>query len=159
MLDLDQFILTNARLVLADRVIEHGWLAIDTGEIADLGEGVAPESGLDMAGDTLLPGLIELHTDHLEAHYAPRPSVRWHPLSAVLAYDAQIAAPASPRCSIRSASARRQRSQPVVGKTRRACRRAGHGATAADTVAGEHLHPSALRSRHARRRRAILDDF
>jgi alpha-D-ribose 1-methylphosphonate 5-triphosphate diphosphatase len=91
MLDLDQFILTNARLVLADRVIEHGWLAIDTGEIADLGEGVAPESGLDMAGDTLLPGLIELHTDHLEAHYAPRPSVRWHPLSAVMAYDAQIA--------------------------------------------------------------------
>jgi alpha-D-ribose 1-methylphosphonate 5-triphosphate diphosphatase len=89
--DLAQFLLTNARLVLADRVIEKGWLAVDKGEIADLGEGDAPEKGLDMGGDYLLPGLIELHTDHLEAHYTPRPSVRWHKLSAVMAYDAQIA--------------------------------------------------------------------
>ncbi|CAM5770563.1 phosphonate metabolism protein PhnM [Labrys miyagiensis] len=89
--DLDQFILTNARLVLADRVIEQGWLAVDKGEITDLGEGEAPEKGLDMAGDYLLPGLVELHTDHLEAHFTPRPSVRWHTLSAVMAYDAQIA--------------------------------------------------------------------
>lgn len=28
----------------------------------------------------------------MESHYAPRPGVRWHPLGAVLAYDAQIAA-------------------------------------------------------------------
>jgi len=39
-----------------------------------------------------MPGLIELHTDHLEPHIMPRPSVDWHPMSAVLAYDAQIAA-------------------------------------------------------------------
>jgi alpha-D-ribose 1-methylphosphonate 5-triphosphate diphosphatase len=89
--NLDQFFLTNARLVLVDRVIERGWVAVDNGIIVDLGEGDAPGIGLDMAGDYLLPGLIELHTDHLEAHYAPRPSVRWHALSAVMAYDAQIA--------------------------------------------------------------------
>ncbi len=87
----DQFLLTNARLVLADRVIERGWLAVAGGAIVDLGEGDAPEKGLDMGGDFLLPGLIELHTDHLEAHYTPRPSVRWHTLSAVMAYDAQVA--------------------------------------------------------------------
>ena len=40
----------------------------------------------------LLPGLIELHTDHLESHYFPRRAVTWHAGSAVLAYDAQIAA-------------------------------------------------------------------
>ena len=33
----------------------------------------APERGEDLAGDLLLPGLVELHTDHLEAHYVPRP--------------------------------------------------------------------------------------
>ena len=86
------FVLTNARLVLADRVIECGWLAVDQGRIVELGEGSAPERGLDVAGDTLIPGMIELHTDHLESHFAPRPHVRWHAFSAVMAYDAQIAA-------------------------------------------------------------------
>src|SRR5690606_30936536 len=59
---------------------------------AEIGEGKAPERGLDMAGDIIVPGLVELHTDHLEAHFAPRPHVRWHALSSVMAYDAQIAA-------------------------------------------------------------------
>lgn len=84
-------ILENATLVLPDRVA-HGWLAVIDGRIAEIGEGRAPERGLDLSGDHLIPGLVELHTDHLESHYAPRPGVRWHPLGAVLAYDAQIAA-------------------------------------------------------------------
>jgi alpha-D-ribose 1-methylphosphonate 5-triphosphate diphosphatase len=88
----DSLVLTNARLILADRVIENGWLAVDSGRIAGIGEDAAPEPGLDLGGDTVIPGLIELHTDHLESHYAPRPHVRWHALSAVMAYDAQIAA-------------------------------------------------------------------
>jgi alpha-D-ribose 1-methylphosphonate 5-triphosphate diphosphatase len=83
----------NAEIVLPDRVLRRGWLAVADGRIAALGEGMAPErGGLDLRGDTLVPGLVELHTDHLESHYAPRPKVRWHPLGAVLAYDAQIAA-------------------------------------------------------------------
>ncbi|AWN52191.1 alpha-D-ribose 1-methylphosphonate 5-triphosphate diphosphatase [Methylobacterium sp. 17Sr1-1] len=84
-------ILENATLVLPDWV-QRGWLAIVDGRIAEIGEGRAPERGLDLHGDHLIPGLVELHTDHLESHYAPRPKVRWHPLGAVLAYDAQIAA-------------------------------------------------------------------
>ncbi len=84
-------ILENATLVLPDRV-QRGWLAMVDGRIAGIGEGRAPERGLDLDGDHLIPGLVELHTDHLESHYAPRPKVRWHPLGAVLAYDAQIAA-------------------------------------------------------------------
>ena len=39
-----------------------------------------------------MPGLVELHTDHLESHYAPRPGVRWNPMAAVQAHDAQVAA-------------------------------------------------------------------
>jgi alpha-D-ribose 1-methylphosphonate 5-triphosphate diphosphatase len=84
-------VVTNARIVQADRVIECGWLAMRDGRIAELGEGRAPERGEDLAGDLLLPGLIELHTDHLEAHYAPRPKVYWDPLAAVVSFDGQLA--------------------------------------------------------------------
>ncbi|MEP3505082.1 alpha-D-ribose 1-methylphosphonate 5-triphosphate diphosphatase, partial [Roseibium sp.] len=80
----------NARLVLADDVIDGSLTADDAGLIADIG---TPSDVLahDCEGDFLLPGLIELHTDHLETHYAPRPKVRWNPVAAVQAHDAQIA--------------------------------------------------------------------
>ena len=38
-----------------------------------------------------MPGLVELHTDHLEAHYVPRPKVYWDPVAAVVSYDGQLA--------------------------------------------------------------------
>jgi len=81
----------NARVVLADRVIEHGWVAFADGCIAEIGEGDAPAGGEDAAGDLIMPGLIELHTDHLEAHYVPRPKVYWNPIAAVVSYDGQLA--------------------------------------------------------------------
>lgn len=84
-------IFSNARVVLKDRVIERGWVATVSGMIAEVGEGDAPESGDDMHGDLLMPGLIELHTDHLEAHYVPRPKVFWDPVAAVVSYDGQLA--------------------------------------------------------------------
>ena len=84
-------ILGNAIVVLADRVIERGWVAISDGRIAEFGEGDAPERAVDAAGDLVMPGLIELHTDHLEAHYVPRPKVFWDPIAAVVSYDGQLA--------------------------------------------------------------------
>lgn len=87
----ESLVLDNAEIVLPDAVI-RGWLAVVDGRIHEIGEGRAPERGVDCGGETLIPGLVELHTDHLESHYAPRPKVRWHPLGAALAYDAQIAA-------------------------------------------------------------------
>ncbi len=84
-------VFSNARVVLKDRVIEHGWVAVVDGKIAEIGEGNAPERGEDMRGDLLMPGLIELHTDHLEAHYVPRPKVFWDPVAAVVSYDGQLA--------------------------------------------------------------------
>jgi len=85
------FVIDNARLVLSDDVVP-GWVAIADGRIAEIGEGRPPERGLDFSGDILSPGLVELHTDHLETHLKPRPKVQWPEISAVVAYDAQIAA-------------------------------------------------------------------
>jgi alpha-D-ribose 1-methylphosphonate 5-triphosphate diphosphatase len=84
-------VLGNARLVLADRVIEQGWVALAGGCIAEYGEGRAPAGSEDAGGDLIMPGLIELHTDHLEAHYVPRPKVFWDPVAAVISYDGQLA--------------------------------------------------------------------
>lgn len=85
-------LLSNARIILLDAIIEQGWIALSGGLIQEVGEGAPPERGIDCAGDTIIPGLVELHTDHLESHFAPRPKVRWSALPAAIAYDAQIAA-------------------------------------------------------------------
>jgi alpha-D-ribose 1-methylphosphonate 5-triphosphate diphosphatase len=85
-------IFTNARLVLADRVVA-GSVCVSAGQITDVSESPSAVLGaLDMDGDYLMPGLIELHTDNLEKHCVPRPNVNWPVASAVLAHDAQIAA-------------------------------------------------------------------
>ena len=81
----------NARVVLPEAVAE-GWVAVAGERIVEVGEGRAPERGIDLGGDLLAPGLIELHTDHLESHLKPRPKVSWPTTAAVVAYDAQIAA-------------------------------------------------------------------
>lgn len=83
-------IFKNARIVLPDDVIT-GTIVLRDGLIADVSEGTTG-LGEDIEGDYILPGLIELHTDHLENHYGPRPGVRWHTVSALQAHDAQIAA-------------------------------------------------------------------
>jgi alpha-D-ribose 1-methylphosphonate 5-triphosphate diphosphatase len=84
-------VIGNARIVLVDRVIEYGWIAFAGGRIAEVGEGSAPSGSEDAAGDLIMPGLIELHTDHLEAHYLPRPKVFWNPIASVISYDGQLA--------------------------------------------------------------------
>src|ERR1700722_15154519 len=87
----DPVLFANATIVAADRVLK-GHVAVEAGRIAEVGKGGGTRSAVDFEGDYLLPGLVELHTDHLEAHFMPRPAVMWHAGSAVLAYDAQIAA-------------------------------------------------------------------
>jgi alpha-D-ribose 1-methylphosphonate 5-triphosphate diphosphatase len=81
----------NARIVLAERVIDRGWVAFASGRISEIGEGDARSGHEDAGGDLIMPGLIELHTDHLEAHYVPRPKVFWDPIAAVISYDGQLA--------------------------------------------------------------------
>jgi alpha-D-ribose 1-methylphosphonate 5-triphosphate diphosphatase len=84
-------LLANARIVLPEHVIEAGWVAAAGGTIVEIGEGRPPERAEDLAGDLLLPGLVELHTDHIEAHLVPRPKVQWDAVAAVVSYDGQLA--------------------------------------------------------------------
>ncbi|APO73046.1 phosphonate metabolism protein PhnM 1 [Rhizobium etli 8C-3] len=81
-------VLSNARVVLQDEIV-NGSLLIRDGRIADISEGNSA-SGEDFEGDYLIPGLVELHTDHLEGHYSPRPGLRWNKTAAIQAHDAQI---------------------------------------------------------------------
>jgi len=89
MTDARDFEISNASLVLEDRVVTGGVIVRD-GRIVDVIEGTA-RSGMDFSGDYLIPGLVELHTDHLEVHYAPRPGVRWDTVAAIQAHDGQVA--------------------------------------------------------------------
>lgn len=86
-------ILTNARLVLPERVV-LGTLVHAGGVIRALDEGRSHlPAAVDCAGAVLAPGLIDLHTDALEGHFVPRPKVIWPDArAAALAHDAQVAA-------------------------------------------------------------------
>ena len=84
-----EMILKNARVVLDDEIVS-GSVTIRDGVIIDVDTG-SSNVGDDMEGDYLIPGLVELHTDHLESHYAPRPGVLWNSIAALQAHDAQVA--------------------------------------------------------------------
>ena len=84
-------ILANARLILADTVL-RGAVSLSDGTIAEILPGDrVPPGALDMGGDYLAPGLVELHTDNLERHIRPRPGVDWPHAAAILAHDAELA--------------------------------------------------------------------
>lgn len=85
----EELILRNARIVLEDEIVT-GSLVARNGVITDIDTGPTT-TGEDFEGDFLIPGLVELHTDHLESHYSPRPGVRWQMVSAIQAHDAQVA--------------------------------------------------------------------
>ena len=85
-------ILTNARLVLHDRVME-GTVVLRDGLIFDVSEDRSHAAGaIDLEGDFLLPGVVDVHTDNLERQVQPRLNARWPSRSAMLAHDAQCAA-------------------------------------------------------------------
>nr|BBH90912.1 amidohydrolase [Thermosporothrix sp. COM3] len=77
---MQQTILYNATLVLPDRVLHDGWLLLEDTIIADLGTGQPPigQNGyqyIDIQGDLVMPGLIDLHCDAIEKLVEPRPRV------------------------------------------------------------------------------------
>ncbi len=83
--------LANAQLVLPDQVVT-GSVMIERGKISDIAEGDrVPTGAVDCAGDLIIPGLVDLHTDNVERHIEPRPKVDWPHLPALIAHDAELA--------------------------------------------------------------------
>lgn len=84
-----EILFNNAHVILPDGELTGSVLVRD-GRIADISAG-SSASGYDLDGDILAPGLIELHTDNLERHLRPRPSVHWPHYAAIAAHDGEIA--------------------------------------------------------------------
>lgn len=87
--------LVDAVLVLPDGAFT-GAVRLEQGCIADIreagGDRPPPAGGTSLAGLTLLPGLVDLHTDSLEGHLQPRRHVHWDPLLAVMEQDRRFLA-------------------------------------------------------------------
>jgi alpha-D-ribose 1-methylphosphonate 5-triphosphate diphosphatase len=86
-------ILTNAQVILENEIIT-GTICFNQDKIVsvDQGRSQLPQA-IDVEGDYIAPGLIEMHTDNMEKHFVPRPGVYWpNSVAAALAHDAQMAA-------------------------------------------------------------------
>jgi alpha-D-ribose 1-methylphosphonate 5-triphosphate diphosphatase len=90
--------LMNARILTPEGLI-LGALTAKDGVILEAGlvppgfPGGDQDLGLfeDLAGDILVPGFVELHTDNLEKHIMPRPGIYWtDPVASLEAHDAQL---------------------------------------------------------------------
>ncbi len=85
-------VFTNGRIVTAEREFD-GTVVVRGGCIVELSDGRSHVAGsIDLEGDYLLPGFVELQTDNLEKHFAPRPGVKWPSVPALMAHDTQVTA-------------------------------------------------------------------
>jgi alpha-D-ribose 1-methylphosphonate 5-triphosphate diphosphatase len=85
-------IFTNARLVLPGQVVLGDILVAGDCIVEVNQDRSAAPSAIDMDGDYLIPGIVDLHTDNLERQVQPRSLARWPSRSAMVAHDAQCAA-------------------------------------------------------------------
>lgn len=83
-------ILTNARVVTRDRAFLGTVEVLEQHIIAVYRGSTALPGAIDLGGDYLLPGLIELNTSNLCRHLMRRTNVRSPFLSALLAHDAEM---------------------------------------------------------------------
>jgi len=84
-------LIRNARIVTRDEEFA-GTVRVEDGRIADIAPGnTSARDAVDWDGDYLLPGFVELHTDNIEKHLAPRPGVLWNHEAAIIVHDAQVA--------------------------------------------------------------------
>jgi alpha-D-ribose 1-methylphosphonate 5-triphosphate diphosphatase len=85
-------LIRNARIVTHDEEFT-GVVRTAGDRIVEVtpGDTWVPEAE-DWDGDYLIPGLVELHTDNIEKHLAPRPGVLWNNEAAIIVHDAQVAA-------------------------------------------------------------------
>lgn len=86
-----EIVFTNATIILRHEV-RHGTVVIRDEKIVQVEDGVCAAAGaIDLEGDYLMPGIIDVHTDNLERQVMPRSNARWPSRSAMLTHDAQTA--------------------------------------------------------------------
>lgn len=82
----DAGVLSDARIVTPDGIFE-GAIAFKDGRIDGLSKAAG---GRSLGGAFVIPGIVDIHTDHVERHTHPRVGVIWPFLPALLAHDAVI---------------------------------------------------------------------
>lgn len=71
----DRFYLTGANVVVENEVIKDGAVLIEDGLIASINPvSCRHVKNIDLKGETLIPGIIDLHCDALEKEVEPRPN-------------------------------------------------------------------------------------
>lgn len=87
-----EFVLTNGRVVTRTEAFV-GSVALSGGRIVDVSRGISALPGaVDVEGDLLLPGLVDLHTDNFERAIEPRTGARLPGIAAMAAHDRETAA-------------------------------------------------------------------
>jgi alpha-D-ribose 1-methylphosphonate 5-triphosphate diphosphatase len=87
---LGESVLKNAKIVTPTEVV-NGSVRICDQSIVEIQSGSSSiPSAVDVEGDYLLAGLIDVHTDNLERHILPRSNAEWPVMAALLAHDAQV---------------------------------------------------------------------
>ncbi|MEA1988390.1 MAG: alpha-D-ribose 1-methylphosphonate 5-triphosphate diphosphatase [Pseudomonadota bacterium] len=71
--------ITNANLVLENDVLEQASLLIENGVISAINPEQIPDNAqsINAQGQTLMPGMVDLHCDALEKEVEPRPNVHF----------------------------------------------------------------------------------
>lgn len=90
----DRLILTDARPVLSDRVLDRATVVVEDGRISEIvARRYPPGPGVvDLGRRLLLPGLVDLHNDAIEAEINPRPGANFAPAFALRQLDRKLAA-------------------------------------------------------------------
>lgn len=82
--------LANATIITPTMIVK-GCVHLRDGLIADIDSGPhGVDHAIDLDGDYLVPGLVDLHTDNFERLVRPRNSVDWPVMAALLAHDAHM---------------------------------------------------------------------
>ena len=71
----DELVLTNAIVVLENRVIDRGTVAVANGIVTEISDRTYPpgSDAIDLDGRLLIPGIVDLHNDAIEREVNPRP--------------------------------------------------------------------------------------
>lgn len=84
--------LSDAKIVLPDRVMERGSICVEGERIVAIVEGPAPHADWDLHGLTVTPGIIDMHGDMIEREIEPRPGVHLPFDMALIELDKRLAA-------------------------------------------------------------------